>query len=145
MKSLEMLLELLRQHNLKVTPQRRVILETLEGDNTHPTADEIYQHVVATMPTVSRTTIYNTLRELVAIGVLTEVQDVNAGGIRYDTNTGPHHHLYCTHCHALVDVERDFAGLDLSPEEAVGYQVLKHQITFYGICPGCQKAVARGS
>ena len=138
MESLEILLSLLRQNGLKVTPQRRTILELLDGDESHPTADEIYQRVLAVMPTVSRTTIYNTLRELVALGALTEVHDLSEGGLRYDTNTGQHHHLFCTHCHALIDIDRDFAGLNLTPEEASGYRVMKHQVTFYGICPSCQ-------
>lgn len=138
MESLETLLALLRQNGLKVTPQRRIILELLNGDESHPTADEIYQRVLAVMPDISRTTIYNTLRELVALGALTEVHDLSQGGLRYDTNTGPHHHLFCTRCHALIDIDRDFAGLNLTPEEASGYQVMKHQVTFYGICPTCQ-------
>lgn len=138
MKSLETLLALLRQHNLKITPQRRAILELLGGDDSHPTADEIYQHILAVMPDVSRTTIYNTLRELVALGALTEVHDLSEGGLRYDTNTVQHHHLFCTRCHVLIDIDRDFPGLNLTPEEAAGYQVTKHQVTFYGICPACQ-------
>lgn len=138
MESLEALLDLLRQNGLKITPQRQFILELLHGDNSHPTADEIYRRVVASMPTVSRTTIYNTLRELVALGALTEVHDLSESGLRYDTNTGQHHHLFCTRCHALIDINRDFAGLNLTPEEAAGYQVMKHQVTFYGICPACQ-------
>jgi Fe2+ or Zn2+ uptake regulation protein len=138
MESLETLLAVIRQNGLKVTPQRRTILELLIRDDSHPTVDEIYQRVLAAMPNVSRTTIYNTLRELVALGALTEVHDLSRDGLRYDTNAGTHHHLFCTRCHALIDIDRDFEGLSLSPEEASGYQVMKHQVTFYGICPDCQ-------
>lgn len=139
MESLEILLDLLHQNSLKVTPQRRVILKSLIGDGGHPTADEVYQRVLAVMPDVSRTTIYNTLRELVALGVLAEVQDLSEGGLRYDTNTEAHHHLFCARCHALIDIAHDFEGLTLEPEEAAGYQITRHQVTFYGICPNCQK------
>ena len=111
------------------TAQRRVILELLIGDDSHPTVDEIYQRVLAVMPGVSRTTIYNVLRGLVALDALTEVLDLSGSGLRYDTHTGAHHHLFCTRCHALVDIDRDFEGLNLSPEETSGYRVLKHQVT----------------
>ena len=141
MESLKNQLSLLRQNNLKITPQRRLILELLVDDDSHPTADQIYQRVIDVMPNVSRTTVYNTLHELVALGALIEVQDLGAGGLRYDTNPERHHHLFCTRCHTLIDIERDFAGRDLTPAEAAGYQVARHQVTFYGVCPDCQHVI----
>ena len=139
MQSLKTLLDLFRQNGLKITPQRRIILELLIGDDSHPTADAIYRRVIAVLPDVSRATVYNTLRELVALDALIEVHGLSEGGTRYDTNTGTHHHLFCTRCHALVDINRNFAGLSLSPEEAAGYKIMKGQVTFYGLCPTCQK------
>jgi len=139
MESLEAFLELLRQNNLKITPQRRLILKLLINNESHPTADEIYQRALPVMPDISRATVYNTLRELVTLGALTGVQDLSEGGLRYDTNTGPHHHLFCTGCHILIDVACDFKGINLAPEEAAGYQIMKHQVTFYGLCPDCQQ------
>jgi Fe2+ or Zn2+ uptake regulation protein len=139
-KSSEALLERFRQNGLKITPQRRVILELLAQGNSHPTADEIYQRVLSVMPEVSRTTVYNTLRELIALGEVTEVQDLSEGRLRYDTDTSVHHHLFCMNCHALVDIHHDFEGLALPPEDASGYQIVRHQVTFYGVCPDCQAA-----
>lgn len=133
-----MLLEQFRQNGLKITPQRRVILEWLAQADSHPTADEIYQGVSSVMPEISRTTVYNTLHELVALGELAEVQDLSEGGLRYDTDTSDHHHLYCMHCHALIDIDHDFQDLALSPQEASGYQIVRQQVTFYGVCPDCQ-------
>jgi Fe2+ or Zn2+ uptake regulation protein len=133
-----MLLDLFRQNGLKITPQRRVILELLVNDASHPTVGQVYQRVLSIMPDVSRTTVYSTLRELVALGELTEVQDLSQGGLRYDTDTSVHHHLFCTHCHALIDIDHNFEGLTLSPKEASGYQIVRHQVTFYGVCPDCQ-------
>jgi Fe2+ or Zn2+ uptake regulation protein len=139
MVSVDTLLDLFREHGLKITPQRRMILELVTGDTEHPTAEALYQRVIGVMPDVSRTTIYNTLRELVTLGVLTEVYDVSTDGMRYDTNSDSHHHLICTQCHTLIDINRDFTGLMLSSEEAAGYDILRHQVTFYGICPDCQR------
>ena len=138
MRSLEELLILFRHNSLKITPQRRVILELLANDDSHPTADQVYQRVLAVMPDVSRTTVYNTFRELVDLGELTPVHDLSDGGQRYDTHNEAHHHLYCVACQRLVDIDQDFEGLSLRPEATSGYRILSRQVTFYGICPACQ-------
>lgn len=137
MQSITALVESFRQKGLKITPQRRLIFETLFGNHSHPTADDVYQRVVPALPNISRTTVYNTLGELVALGELVEI-DLGEGKTRYDTNTRPHHHLICTSCHAVVDLHRDFDGLGLSPEEARGYRIVRHQVAFYGQCSDCQ-------
>ena len=138
MKPLDTLLEELREHGLKVTPQRRAILELLVNDDSHPTAEQVYQRVLATMPDVSRTTVYNTLRELKDLGELASVYGAGEGGQRYDTNQEPHHHLCCVECRRLVDIDRDFTGMNLSDEEAAGYRIVSHQVVFFGICPDCR-------
>ena len=138
MKSFEMLLEQFRQKGLRITPQRRVILELLAGDDSHPTAEQVYQRTLARMPDVSRTTVYNTIRELVDLGELTPVLDLDEGSQRYDTNNEMHHHLFCVECRKLIDIDREFGGLNLTPEETSGYRILSRQVTFYGICPDCQ-------
>ncbi len=133
-----MLLRKFHENGLKITPQRRLILALLANDESHPTAEQVYQRVLAEMPDVSRTTVYNTLRELSDLGELRPVHDLSEGGQRFDTNSEPHHHLCCVECHRLIDIGRDFEGMSLSPEEASGYQIVGHQVTFYGICPNCQ-------
>jgi Fe2+ or Zn2+ uptake regulation protein len=135
-RSVAELIDLFRQAGYKITPQRRVIFEILSGDDSHPTAEEVYRRVLTLLPDTSRTTVYNTLRELVDLGELLEVQD--DGGTRYDTNTGQHHHLLCLNCHALSDISRDFEGLDLPAEETAGYTIVRRQVIFYGYCPACQ-------
>jgi Fe2+ or Zn2+ uptake regulation protein len=138
MESVDKLIELFHRKGLRVTPQRRVIFERLAEDDSHPTANEVYQQVLAVMPEVSRTTVYNTLHELVALGELSLVEELSEEGARYDTNRDRHHHLFCMGCHTLVDISRDFADVELPPEDAEGYQVIRSQVTFYGLCQNCQ-------
>ncbi len=90
------------------------------------------------MPDVSRAPISNTQRGLVALDMLIEVQGFSNVGLRYNTCFGVHYHLFCTRCYAMLDVFRDFEGASLSPEEASGYRIMKHRVTFYGLCPKCQ-------
>ena len=139
LESVEALVELFRRESLKITPQRRAIFEILIRDDSHPTAEEVYQRVSSAMPDISRTTVYNTLHELVSVGALMEVEDHSEGGTRYDTSTGQHHHLFCLGCHTLVDIDRDFQGLELPPSETAGYRIARRQVTFYGYCPNCQE------
>ncbi|GAB4410384.1 MAG: Fur family transcriptional regulator [Anaerolineales bacterium] len=139
MRSTQAVLELLRRKGYHVTPQRRVIVDILAGDGTHPTAEQVYQRASAVMPEISRTTVYNTLRELVELGELAPVEDLSDGGTRYDTNTDAHHHLFCVRCNRLVDITLNFAGPELPDEHAMGFKILKGQVTFYGICPDCQR------
>ena len=139
MKSPEAIIQLFNEKGLKITPQRRLIFELLAENRRHPTAEELYQHVISRMPDVSQTTVYNTLRELIALGELTPVEKLSEAGARFDTNTSHHHHLFCIHCQTLVDIEYDFPEVELPLEEANGYQIVKNQITFYGICQECQK------
>lgn len=133
------MVQLFHQNGRKITPQRRLIFELLAEDESHPTAEELYQRVISRMPDVSLTTVYNTLHELVDLGELAPVENLSEAGARFDTNTHGHHHLSCVHCQALVDVERDFPDVELSPREAKGFQVVQNQITFYGICRDCQE------
>jgi Fur family peroxide stress response transcriptional regulator len=138
MHSADTIVDLFRQKGLRITPQRRAIFELLAQDDSHPTAEEIYQRVLPVMPDVSRTTVYNTIRELLTLGELVEVEELSQTGTRYDTNANKHHHLFCLRCKNLLDIDRDFQGLDLAPEETAGYQILRRQVTFYGYCSNCQ-------
>jgi Fe2+ or Zn2+ uptake regulation protein len=136
-RSVTTLVESFRRKGLKITPQRRLIFQALVHDHSHPTAEDVYQHAITSLPDISRTTVYNTLKELVAQGELVEI-DLGEGKTRYDTDTSTHHHLLCINCYALMDIHRDFQGLELLPEEAQGYRIVDRQITFYGYCPSCQ-------
>ena len=138
MQSTDTIVELFRQKGLRITPQRRAIFELLSQDDGHPTAEEIYQQVLSVMPDVSRTTVYNTIHELLTLGELVEVEELSEAGTRYDTNVNKHHHLFCLRCQTLLDIDRDLEGLDLLPEETSGYQIVRRQVTFYGYCPNCQ-------
>ena len=138
MASIETIISLFRHDGLKITPQRRVMFELLSRDDSHPTAEEIYQRMLAVMPDISRTTVYNTLHEMVRLGALNMLEHLSEGEMRYDTNRDLHHHLFCINCHKLVDIHQDFQGLKLLSEEAAGYRIIKSQVTFYGICPDCQ-------
>ena len=79
------LLERLRGRGWRMTAQRRVVAEVLDGDHVHLTADEVHARAVARLPEISRATVYNTLGELVSLGEVLEVA-TDGRAKRYDPN-----------------------------------------------------------
>ena len=139
MKTLTRIIDQFRSKGLRVTPKRRQIIEVLLEQDSHPTVEDLYQQIRPKMPDLSLATVYNTLHELVAMGELREVEGLAGESTRYDTNTGEHHHLYCENCHQLVDIEGDLGFVHLPEGKKSDYLIRRSQITFYGICPDCQK------
>jgi Fur family transcriptional regulator, stress-responsive regulator len=132
------LIELFRRNGYRITPQRRAIFELLSGDESHPTAESVFQRALAVLPDISRTTVYNTMKELAELGELVSLDELSEEGLRYDTDTGDHQHLFCLKCNILLDLREEFPGMDLSPEEVSGFRIVRRQVTFYGYCPDCQ-------
>ena len=141
MKNIEEAINRFRQEGYKITPQRRAIFEILVNNDNHPKAEEIFNEMKIRMPDISRTTVYNTLKELNELGIIDMVRNVGGDSSRYDPNTENHHHLYCQHCHRIIDIENDFEGVELSEEKSSGFKIVKKQITFFGYCSDCQKNI----
>ncbi len=137
MSSIDDLCTQLRNQGRRVTPQRRAIIQVLvEDDSMHPTAEQIFARVQDTMPDMSPATIYNTLRELVEMSVLSELE-LGLGGRHYDLVTTAHAHLVCLGCKRVEDVAYDHGALALPDEHAHGFQVVDHRVIFRGYCPAC--------
>ncbi|MFD5050104.1 Fur family transcriptional regulator [Streptomyces tendae] len=132
------LLDRLREGGWRLTAQRRVVAEVLDGDHVHLTADEVHSRAAARLPEISRATVYNTLRELVLRGEVVEVS-TDGRAKRYDPNAHrPHHHLLCARCGSIRDVHPTGDPLaNLPASESFGFTVLEAEVTYRGICPDC--------
>lgn len=137
--AISQLLQRLRDRGWRLTAQRRVVAEVLDGEHVHLTADVVYSRAQQLLPEISLATVYNTLNELVDMGEVREVS-TGDGAKRYDPNTtAAHHHLYCIECGMLRDVNP--AGTDrlaLPVAEQHGFELLDVDIVFRGRCPGCR-------
>ena len=122
----------------KRTPQRLAILAYLEGNTSHPSAEEIFHAVVGKDRTLSFATVYNTLNTLSRTGALRELT-IDPARKRYDPNTSAHHHLICVTCKKVVDVPEEIS-IDLPKNIAQNFSILGNHIEFYGVCPACRKA-----
>ncbi|MDH4226592.1 MAG: transcriptional repressor [Deltaproteobacteria bacterium] len=124
---------------IKMTPQRIAILEFLEGNLKHPTADDIFKAIKKKYPSVSFATVYNTVEALKTKGLLCEV-NIDRDRRHYETRCEPHNHVICTSCGRIMDVDADFSNaLKVNEDELMGFKVSSRQVNFFGVCASCME------
>jgi Fe2+ or Zn2+ uptake regulation protein len=131
-------IDTLRKHGLKVTPQRHAILRIVHEAAGHLTAEGVYNRARAEMPTISLKTVYETLHSLAALGQIRKL-DVGIGPTLFDVTVRPHHHLVCTVCRRTEDI--DFNLEPLPSDQQRGFLVTATDVVVRGVCPDC---LARG-
>jgi len=132
------MLTLLKERDFRLTPQRVELVRLIAASEGHPSAAQFYAKIKEKFPTMSHATVYKTLVLLKEMNQVLEI-DLRDDS-RYDGNRpSAHPHLICTKCNRIVDAELEIAPAVLKKmEEASGYQILRPQITFYGLCPDCK-------
>ncbi|HXX82202.1 MAG TPA: Fur family transcriptional regulator [Thermodesulfovibrionales bacterium] len=125
------------QIGFKLTPQRIAILDYLNGNKEHPSADEIYRAVSEKFPTMSFATVYNTLDALKRRGMLLEIT-IDPHKKRFDPDSDPHHHLMCMQCMKVVDVHNKFE-LTIPLSQRHGFEITGNHIEFHGLCKQCRE------
>lgn len=132
--------DVFKEKNLKVTPQRYAIYKYLCSTKDHPSAETIYNELKEEYPMLSLATVYKTLKTLVEIGI---VQELNAGedNFRYDANASTHPHIMCLSCGRVDDIEgTDFGFLNEFAGKNTDYTIESHKLYFYGICKKCRRS-----
>ncbi len=120
--NLEGITNKLKDNNIRLSHQRLKVLEYLDRHRIHPTVEQIYHGLNEEIPTLSKTTIYNTLNKLIEAG-LVKVITIEDNEARYDINTDFHGHFKCRTCEK---------GLD-------GFRIYTRDMYFSGICPRCSE------
>jgi Fur family peroxide stress response transcriptional regulator len=137
-KRFETIIQKLRDHHHKITPQRLAIVRILAESKGHPSVEDIYGQVKLDFPTMSLATVY---RNIVLIKSLGEVLELGFpdGSNRYDGNRPfPHPHVVCIACKKIVDPDLD--SLDSMKKEVeveTEFKILNHRLDFFGICSNC--------
>ncbi len=133
-----LLLEVLHKSGMRVTPQRLAIGEYLFSTETHPTADQVYHQLKPRYPSLSLTTVYNTLDVLVAMGVVNAIGSVGDDKVHFDGNVSPHINLACQSCHQIFDLDSDCVNeLDAEIHAKSGFEINGSRILYFGTCPSC--------
>ena len=130
---------MLREKNMRMTRQRKVILEEIRKVNSHPSADEIYEMVRRRLPRISLGTIYRNLDVLSELG---EIQKLELSGSlkRFDWNPKKHYHIRCVRCNRVDDAPiAPLNQLENELYKATVFEIIGHNLEFTGLCPECSK------
>ena len=134
--------KLLSDKGIRPSAQRVVICQYVYEHHTHPTVDTVYTALSPLYPSLSRTTVYNTLKLFTQNKIVTAIKIEN-DELRYDSCTEPHLHFKCTQCGNVFDIfckdklssfYSDCTGI--LPE---GFSLNSIQTNIWGLCADCQK------
>lgn len=135
--NLDKLKNILKQKNIKPTYHRLKTLEYIvENIGTHPTAEMIYDALKDEIPTISMTTVYNTMNSFLDKGLVTSVI-ITGTEVRYDYNTSPHHHFQCRKCGKIFNIDVKCSYATGKKKVVNGHKIEKVHGYFKGICRNC--------
>ena len=128
----------LKEKGLKLTPQRRLIVDIIHDTGAHITAEEIISCVQSKMPGVHKSTIYRTLDLLEEAGCVFK-SEMGDQSIYHHAENGHHHHLVCCKCGKTIDLaENLFAPIESSLSEKYGFHVDLQHVVIRGLCENCR-------
>src|SRR4051795_13270408 len=135
-----------KEQGLAFTFQRQVIYEAVLASREHPTPELIYEQVRQRIPSVSLGTIYKNEKTFLESGVLREVT-LHHGSLRLESNMTPHHHLVCSSCKAIFDIEESAVEPIQLPktELPAGFSISQCRVEFVGVCKSCKTADTKKS
>jgi Fe2+ or Zn2+ uptake regulation protein len=127
---------ILENHGIKPSYQRIKIYEYLVSKRNHPTVDMIYRELSPQIPTLSKTTVYNTLKLFYSVDVVQKVM-IEENEVRFDANTGIHGHFKCLSCGRVYDfpIEKQFTNYGL-PD---GFSIKEEHVYCTGYCASCEQ------
>lgn len=130
----EDLLNELKNKKVRLSHQRLKVLEYLTENHIHPTVDQIYNGLHDDVPTLSKTTVYNTLNSLTEAGMV-RVITIDDYESRYDINIDNHGHFKCMSCGKIFDFKIDIDSFNI--KELDGFEISDKSVYFKGRCPQC--------
>lgn len=126
----------LSDRGIQPSVQRARILEFLWNERIHPTADDIFERLHPEIPTLSRTTVYNTVKLFTENSMLQPLV-IEEKEIRYDIDTSLHGHFKCESCGKIFDFTASDTG-DTGIPELGGFLIRERHIYLKGLCSSCR-------
>lgn len=126
----------LARGGIRPSLQRLAIMEYLLTHRTHPTVDDVYSGLCGRISTLSKTTVYNTLRMFAERQVATMIT-IGDHHVCYDGDIHPHVHFFCRNCGKVYDLMEEEAPRHESPLKVEGHLVEEQQLYYKGICKNC--------
>jgi len=119
------------------TVQRQLIFNAVRELNIHATAEQVYDHVVANHPSISKATVYRNLSQLSDAGELLNIGSFH-GSVHYDHNCHDHYHFICEKCKRVFDIPACFPDLYGGLTGIDGFEIRNHNLSFGGVCRECR-------
>lgn len=130
----------LQEHRLKITPQRRLILDIFLLEPGHVSSEELYAKVKKRDASIGQATVYRTLKLLAGCG-LAEAVSFADGITRYEPHFGVDHHdhLICEGCGQTIEiVDPVIERRQVELAAKYGFSLARHKMDLYGQCPDCR-------
>ena len=127
-------IDMLKEKEIRPSVIRIKVLEYLLEHRVHPTVDEVFSGLVKEIPTLSKTSVYNTLSLLEENNLINSVT-IDRLNIRYDADNSLHGHFKCSKCGSVSD----FAVGKIKSALPEGFHVKTQEVYFTGICENCKK------
>ena len=124
--------------NVKPSVQRLAIMDYLLTHRTHPSIEEIYLALCDDIPTLSKTTVYNTLKLFVEHGAA-QMLTIDERNVCYDGDITLHAHFLCKHCNKIFDLPAPVEDEQIGKMKDNGFQVEEQHYYYKGICPSCKE------
>lgn len=132
----EELAGMIQGRGIRPSAQRIAVLAAVANVRKHPSAEELYTRLSKVFHTLSRTTIYNSLKILTENGMLRELE-IESGCTRYDLALQPEHgHFICRKCTRIFDIP---LPPGMTEVQAPMFHIDAVEITYRGLCPECRQ------
>ena len=129
----------LKAKGLKLTPQRRLILDIIHDAQAHITAEEILDYVQSRAPGVNKSTIYRTLELLEELGCVYK-SELDNKSIYHHAEEGHHHHLVCQSCGKSIECTEDlFLPVENAISDRYGFKADLRHVVVSGLCKDCKE------
>ena len=125
----------LQEHGLRPSPQRIAVYSYLCNHKTHPTAETVYKALAPEYPTLSLTTVYQSLEALHERGLASKIT-IEDGKMRFDSETYNHGHFKCIKCGEIFDFL--YPESTTFPNPLSGFRVKETHLYYKGLCTKCQ-------
>lgn len=130
-------LKLLKEHGLKVTPQRLSLLELIDNYG-HIDIDTLFENIKVTFSTISLATLYKNVNSMIDKGLLSESKIIGMK-TQYEIKKANHIHTICTSCNKIEDIFLNTNKIRNNLKLETNYSINQIDINFYGVCSECQK------
>lgn len=131
--------DILLQHNIKPSMQRIAIMDYLKEHRVHPSAEDVYAALSPVMPTLSKTTVYNTLRLLAENGAILMLT-IDDRNVNFDFDTSQHSHLLCRKCGRIFDYRSPFEHTAVCGTTDEGFLIEEAHVYYHGVCRDCLRS-----